>query len=82
MAAGGYHHHLGLNIWAGHSAPTPPPDAVGLVSFSLVLPDSASRDQAVARLDAGGVAHSETPHGPLIHAPDGQRVILAVHNGA
>ena len=24
IAAGGYHHHLGLNIWAGAGAPRPP----------------------------------------------------------
>ncbi len=23
MAAGGYHHHLGVNTWAGRSAPLP-----------------------------------------------------------
>lgn len=36
VAAGGYHHHLGLNTWAGVGAPAPPPDAVGLERFSIV----------------------------------------------
>ena len=27
MSAGGYHHHLGLNTWAGVGAPAAPPDA-------------------------------------------------------
>src|SRR5690606_13490320 len=31
LAAGGYHHHLGLNIWEGQGAPPPPADAAGLV---------------------------------------------------
>lgn len=35
VAAGGYHHHLGLNIWAGAGAPPPPPDAVGLTRFTI-----------------------------------------------
>jgi catechol 2,3-dioxygenase len=30
VAAGGYHHHLGLNVWAGMGAPPPPASAVGL----------------------------------------------------
>lgn len=35
VAAGGYHHHLGLNTWAGIGAPAPPEHAVGLRSFTI-----------------------------------------------
>lgn len=35
VAAGGYHHHLGLNTWTGIGAPPPPEDAVGLRSFTV-----------------------------------------------
>lgn len=35
VAAGGYHHHLGLNVWMGQGAPPPPEDAVGLRWFSV-----------------------------------------------
>ena len=35
VAAGGYHHHLGLNTWAGVGAPPPPENAVGLRSFTI-----------------------------------------------
>jgi catechol 2,3-dioxygenase len=35
VAAGGYHHHLGLNTWAGAGAPPPPEHAVGLRSFTI-----------------------------------------------
>jgi catechol 2,3-dioxygenase len=35
VAAGGYHHHLGLNTWAGIGAPPPPENAVGLRSFTI-----------------------------------------------
>lgn len=35
VAAGGYHHHLGVNTWAGIGAPPPPEHAVGLRSFSV-----------------------------------------------
>lgn len=30
VAAGGYHHHVGLNTWAGVGVPPPPEQAVGL----------------------------------------------------
>lgn len=35
VAAGGYHHHLGLNTWAGVGAPPPPENAVGLRAFTI-----------------------------------------------
>ena len=35
VAAGGYHHHLGLNTWAGRGAPAPPENAVGLRGFTI-----------------------------------------------
>ncbi len=35
VAAGGYHHHLGLNTWVGVGAPPPPANAVGLRSFTI-----------------------------------------------
>ena len=35
VAAGGYHHHLGLNTWVGAGAPPPPENAVGLRAFAI-----------------------------------------------
>jgi catechol 2,3-dioxygenase len=35
VAAETYHHHLGLNIWAGRGAPPPAAGTVGLVSFTI-----------------------------------------------
>jgi catechol 2,3-dioxygenase len=31
-----------LNIWAGKGAPPPPPNAVGLLAFSICVPDLAT----------------------------------------
>ena len=38
VAAGGYHHHLGLNTWLGEGALPPPEHAVGLRWFSVRAP--------------------------------------------
>ena len=35
VAAGGYHHHMGLNTWAGVGAPPPPENAVGMRAFTI-----------------------------------------------
>jgi catechol 2,3-dioxygenase len=49
VAAGGYHHHLGLNTWMGEGAPPPPENAVGLRRFSVraeVLEEGEVVDEA------------------------------------
>ena len=35
VAAGVYHHHVGLNVWAGPGAPPPEPGTVGLDAFAI-----------------------------------------------
>lgn len=79
VAAGGYHHHLGLNTWAGPDASPPPPDAAGLIAFALALPDPAALDQAVRRLHGAGIDTAPDDGDPaavLTHDPDGNRVVL------
>ncbi|MCG3209196.1 MAG: Catechol-2,3-dioxygenase [Anaerolineae bacterium] len=49
LSAGGYHHHLGINTWAGVGAPPPPADAVGLRYFVVELPDEAELNRLVER---------------------------------
>ena len=36
LSAGGYHHHVAVNTWAGSAAP--PPNSIGLVSYRLEVP--------------------------------------------
>lgn len=55
LAAGGYHHHLGINAWAA-AAPPPGPDDAQLLEWTLHVPDPQASDDARARLEAQGVA--------------------------
>ena len=59
VSAGGYHHHLGLNTWAGAGAPAPPPGARGLRSFTIVLPDEAALEATLAAVVAAGLEVGE-----------------------
>jgi catechol 2,3-dioxygenase len=62
LAAGGYHHHVGLNSWQSRGATPAPPDAPGLreVTFALSGADALSQlharvaQQAPQALVAGG----------------------------
>jgi catechol 2,3-dioxygenase len=60
IAAGGYHHHLGLNIWAGKDAPPPPPEAVGLRAFSITIPDAATLEILKTRLQSAKIFFEES----------------------
>ncbi len=76
VSAGGYHHHLGLNTWAGVGAPPPPPDAAGLRFYEIKLPDQAALDQVVSRVQAAGVPLEQTTHGWLLRDPSQNGVVL------
>jgi len=39
LSAGGYHHDIGLNTWAGRGAPPPAPGTTGLYHFAILYPD-------------------------------------------
>ena len=81
LSAGGYHHHIGLNTWAGRGAPPPPPGTTGLYHFAILLPDRRTLAQAVRRvLDKGYPLEGASDHGVseaiYLRDPDGNGVEL------
>ena len=76
VAAGGYHHHVGLNTWAGVGAPPPPPGAIGLRHFVLSLPDGHALAAVVDRLAASGSAPEAFEDGLLVHDPARNAILL------
>ena len=80
LAAGGYHHHLGLNTWQSAGAPRPPEGALGLDRYELVLPDAAARDEAAERLGESGDS-VRLEEGVLATDPSGNRVLLTAAAG-
>ena len=50
LSAGGYHHHIGLNTWAGKGATPPPPGHTGLYHFAILLPDRKELAKVFKRL--------------------------------
>ncbi|GAB4462148.1 MAG: catechol 2,3-dioxygenase [Anaerolineae bacterium] len=80
LSAGGYHHHLGLNIWNGVGAPQPPPDAVGLRCYVIELPAQADVDAIADRARAADVPLTEQPDGLLLRDPAGNGVVIKTRN--
>lgn len=54
LGAGGYHHHLGTNTWAGHGAVAATEKDARLLEWTIELPDAASVAEAAESLARAG----------------------------
>jgi catechol 2,3-dioxygenase len=76
VAAGGYHHHVGFNIWRGPGVPPAPEGTVGLRHFTVVLRDEAELDALRERARAAGVEVDESADGPVLRDPSGNALLF------
>ena len=77
VAAGGYHHHVGLNTWIA-PAPTASADDARLVAWELVLADRPAVAAAVDRLTAEGFVVDEDEGLPRATDPWGIAARLVI----
>ena len=83
LSAGGYHHHIGLNTWAGEGAPRPPEGTTGLYHFAILYPTRKELARALkALIDAKYPIDGASDHGVseaiYLTDPDGNGVELYV----
>ena len=76
VSAGGYHHHLGMNTWAGVGAPAPPAGAIGLDHFVVQLPDAREIQAVKERLDEAGTPFEMREDGLFFRDPSGNALVL------
>lgn len=81
LSAGGYHHHIGLNVWNSKDAPSAPAHGVGLYHTAIVYP--TRRDLAVildrllqANYPLTGSADHGVSEALYLNDPDGNGVEL------
>jgi catechol 2,3-dioxygenase len=55
FSAGGYHHHIATNIWAGRGIPRAPVGRPGLRYFTIRLPSQEEADRVLRSLTAGKI---------------------------
>ncbi len=72
VAAGGYHHHVGLNTWMSNRPATD--GARGLAHYEVVVADAGQVAQVRERADAQGVAVESIDGGIALHDPAANRV--------
>lgn len=70
LGAGGYHHHLGTNTWAGRGATPPTADEARLLEWTIELPDAASLDAAESSLATAGFAAERDDDGSALVTRD------------
>jgi catechol 2,3-dioxygenase len=81
LAAGGYHHHIGLNTWESMGGSPPPPGTTGLYHVAILYPTRAALADALRRLMAAGISlEGASDHGVsealYLRDPDGNGVEL------
>lgn len=54
LSTGGYHHHMGLNIWNGKNALPLPDNSAGMKYYTMMLPDAQSRQSTIDNLRSMG----------------------------
>ena len=82
LSAGGYHHHIALNTWAGRNVPPAPREAAGLFHLAILYPERRELARALKRLlDAGYPIDGASDHGVsealYLRDPDQNGVELA-----
>jgi len=80
LSAGGYHHHVGINTWAGVGVPPAPNEATGLIWFTVDFPDQDNFDRYVNRLRSNSVVIEDHAQGVLLKDPSGISVLLRSTN--
>jgi catechol 2,3-dioxygenase len=78
LSAGGYHHHIGANIWESAAAPVPPVGTASLRHMTVVLPDSDERANVLERIANTGQTPQLLEGDPSVRDPSGNPLVLSV----
>lgn len=83
LSAGGYHHHIGLNTWAGKGATPAPAGHTGLFHVAILLPSRKALAQVLTRIiEAKYPIEGSADHGVseaiYLRDPDGNGIELYV----
>jgi catechol 2,3-dioxygenase len=69
VSAGGYHHHVGLNVWNGRGVGPAPAHTVGLRHWTVQLPSAADMARVRERVEGAGSAVEATGDGFVVRDP-------------
>jgi len=67
FSAGGYHHHIGTNVWSSRNGSPAPENTMGLLSYSIKVPDADYIGEIQTRAGDAGLVLNEF---------DGEKMLL------
>lgn len=79
-STGGYHHHIGFNIWNGKGAKALPDNSVGMKFYSLIFPDEESRRKTIEKLEILGFSAIYRDHKIFVKDPSENLIELIIKN--
>ncbi len=82
VSAGGYHHHLGFNVWLGKDVKPRPDGTAGLRHWTVVLPNADDVATVRERVRAAGLPIEERDSGFLVRDPWETAVVIATSPNA
>lgn len=77
LSAGGYHHHIGANTWHTANATKPPQGSLGLINYTLVLPDEDAKSTLLEHLGNSDVSIRTDAAGDSVVDPSGNVIVIA-----
>jgi len=76
VSAGGYHHHVGFNVWRGQGVPPAPEHTVGLRHWTVQVDTPAEMSEIRQRVEAAGIAIEAVEGGFLVRDPSGNALLI------
>jgi catechol 2,3-dioxygenase len=69
LSAGGYHHHVAINVWCGRGVPPAPNHTAGLRHWTVVLPSATHLAGVRERVERAGVELEPRDAGFVVRDP-------------
>jgi catechol 2,3-dioxygenase len=79
LSAGGYHHHIGTNIWSSKNGTPPPDDSLGLKSLTINIPDEKYIEEIEKNAKNYGIETAKHTDGKIFLSDfDNNKIILTL----
>ncbi|MET3727132.1 catechol 2,3-dioxygenase [Fictibacillus halophilus] len=76
ISAGGYHHHIAVNIWNGRDAVSNQEDVTGLLHYEIIVPSRLEVEKVLSALEREKVPYHIESENILLKDPSGNGIVI------